>query len=78
VKYSFCESSNATATSPWHIRELTRVGPKPCGGIDTVSLCGRVNPPYGWDLPVKFIEKEPRTCAKCASVYFSRHAERQT
>ncbi len=57
-KFSYCEGSWATANSPWHIRELTAVGKKLGGGIDTASLCGRVQPfgkgsvftCGGWDL----------------------------
>lgn len=50
-KYSYCESALATAANPLCIRPLTAAGPKFSGGVDTASLCGRVNPRVnGWDI----------------------------
>jgi hypothetical protein len=68
VTYSFCESIWAGPTSSWHIRELPgarRLG----GGIDTVSLCGRVK--TGWDLevPLTKFHLEKNTCKDCLKEY---------
>jgi hypothetical protein len=66
-KFSYCESTTASSLSPVHIRELTSVGRKLGGGIDTPSFCGLVEPsgiwnnklqgrscPFGgWDLPLE-------------------------
>lgn len=66
--YSFCESIHATSTSPWHIRELTEVGRKLGGGIDTASLCGLIV--RGWDLEVEITQHHfDRCCVKCAEAY---------
>lgn len=68
MKFSFCESVHAGSTSPWHIRKLTDVGRKLGGGIDTASLCGRVD--KGWDLEVEITEHHlTHTCAACAEAY---------
>lgn len=51
-RISFCESIHATGASPWHVRML--VGEKKLGGgVDTPSLCGRVEVGQGWDLQVE-------------------------
>ena len=54
-QYSFCESIHGSFNT-WHIRLLTPAGRKLGGGIDTESLCGRVN--HGWDIrkPVELNE----------------------
>lgn len=49
LDFSICEGVHATGRSPWHIR--SNAGPlKFGGGIDTASLCGRVQAGWGWDL----------------------------
>ncbi len=71
-RYSFCESVTATSRSPWCIRVLTEQGQKLGGGVDTPSLCGRVQPPpkgNGWDLPVVFTVHHPSACPKCVEAY---------
>lgn len=70
-KFSFCETTTAGPLSKWHIRELTRNGKKLSGGVDTQSLCGALNPPYGWDLNVNINEYhlENSTCLKCRGLY---------
>jgi hypothetical protein len=69
AEYSFCESVSAGPQSPWHIRQLTKVGRKVGGGIDTVSLCGRVK--NGWDLEVEMTDFHlaKNACKDCLKVY---------
>jgi hypothetical protein len=69
AEYSFCESAVAGPRAPWHIRQLTKVGRKPHGGIDTVSLCGRVQ--KGWDLEVDMTDFHlaKNTCKGCLKAY---------
>ncbi len=70
MKYSFCESTYATGESSWHIRELTDVGQRLGGGIDTPSLCGKVKPPWGWDLKVNMSKHHlGHGCPKCKELY---------
>lgn len=62
-KLSFCESVTASSRSPWHLRELTDVGQKFGGGIDTASFCEIVRPSKdgglgGWDVDVAITLKE--------------------
>ncbi len=71
-RYSFCESVTATGSSPWCIRILTDQGRKLGGGIDTPSLCGRVQPPpksNGWDIGVRFSDHHPLACPRCIEIY---------
>jgi hypothetical protein len=50
-KYAYCEPAHVTGPAPWCIRPLTEDGPRPSGGVDTASLCGRVTPKMnGWDI----------------------------
>ena len=49
MNYSFCETTTAGPTTPWHIRPLTDQGRKLGGGADTRALCGRA---VSWDLNV--------------------------
>lgn len=73
--YSFCEPATATSHSRWHIRELTPVGRKLGGGVDTKSLCGHVVPPYGWDLEVGITEHHlTHACPECVAAYRQREA----
>ena len=67
-KYSFCESVHATATSKWHIRELTAIGQKFGGGADTLALCGR---DVAWDLNVERTDLHllTNTCPRCFEFY---------
>lgn len=60
---SFCESINATGTSPWHIRKLTSNGLKLGGGADTKSLC---NIEVCWDLAVEITNHHlSHCCQRC-------------
>lgn len=71
-QYSFCESVHASSLSPWHIRPLTDAGRKLGGGVDTPSLCGRVEVDKGWDLSVPFDAKNRAMgsiCQKCLEVF---------
>ena len=76
--YSFCEGVHATGTSPWHIRPVNaETGLHPSGGIDTGSLCGRVQPREtgwgGWDLLVRMTESHlEHACPTCVERYRSR------
>jgi hypothetical protein len=80
--YAFCEWSGAASLAPWHIRRLTEAGKKTGGGVDTASLCGRVQPHSqggwgGWDLEAEVAgypmdrETEGRrhVCKTCAEKY---------
>jgi hypothetical protein len=51
-KYSFCEPAFVATAAPWCIRPLTAAGRKLSGGVDTSSLCGRVDHTKfgGWDI----------------------------
>ena len=66
---SFCESVSAGPRSLWHIRLLSGAGRKLGGGIDTVSLCGRVK--NGWDLDVDLTDFHlaKNTCKDCLKAY---------
>jgi hypothetical protein len=78
-KLSFCESVTASGRSPWHLRELTDVGKKLGGGIDTASFCEIVRPTKaglgGWDIDVpvtleecdRLIRVQP--CGLCPRCY---------
>jgi hypothetical protein len=69
--FVFCESVYATSTSPWHIRRLGPKGLRLTGGIDTPSLCNRVQ--KGWDLMVKISTAHlTHVCAECADAYRNR------
>ncbi|MBU3935803.1 hypothetical protein KJ909_03960 [Patescibacteria group bacterium] len=71
--YAFCESVAAGSQSRWHIRPLTKVGPKLGGGIDMPSLCGHVKPPQGWDLTVPVEEHHlSHACPECVVKYQER------
>lgn len=82
TKFAYCESVHATSISPWHIRELSAaVGLKLGGGVDTASLCGRVQPRGagpggfgGWDLVVAVELDDPfgRVCVQCLKVLQQR------
>jgi len=90
-KYSFCEGVHAGPQSPWHIRPLTKTGQKFGGGIDTLTLCGRIAPfgkpatdghlgSGGWDLEVEIDDHHlDHTCKECARIYRKyRKAEGET
>lgn len=73
IIYSFCERVWAGPRSPWHIRPLTSIGRKLGGGIDTTSLCGRVD--KGWDLDVEVTPHHlDHACKACVEVYRGRLA----
>lgn len=64
--YSYCESIAATGRSAWHIRKLTKHGRFLGGGIDSKSLCGRIE--RGWDLAPPVTKKAlplDHVCQKC-------------
>lgn len=67
--FSFCESVHATGASKWHLRLLTDAGQKFGGGIDTPSLCGRVQ--VGWDInvPLSIHHLTQNCCPKCLILY---------
>jgi hypothetical protein len=67
--YAFCESVHATGTSPWHIRRV--VGAlKLGGGIDSPSLCKRVDAGKGWDLEARITQHHlNHACPTCVAEY---------
>lgn len=68
--HAFCESSWATSLSPWHIRALTKIGPKFGGGADTDALCGRK---VAWDLDVVITEHHlSHACQGCVAIWNDR------
>jgi hypothetical protein len=78
---SFCESVDATPTSPVHLREVGPEGRKYGGGVPTPALCGRDLHRGCWDLPTEVTSKSVaaadqdrpgRICASCAAVYDER------
>jgi hypothetical protein len=76
TEYSFCESTLASSVSRWHIRKLSDKGRKLGGGIDTQSLCERLQPSGmghgfgGWDLSVELDEHGLKgACPTCVEKY---------
>lgn len=69
TKFTLCESLYASGHGKWHIRKLTTAGKKLGGGIDTKSLCGKVD--KGWDLNVEMTQHhlDNNTCPECLSKY---------
>ena len=69
TEFSFCETVTAGSKSKWHIRQLTKVGQKFGGGVDTPSLCGRI---VAWDLEVGLTSHhlQNNTCLQCAKKYW--------
>jgi hypothetical protein len=76
--YAFCEPVFATSLRPWCIRKLGKAGLKLGGGIDTPSLCGRVQPSCtsggkgsgGWDNSVRIMPQHlTHCCATCRAIY---------
>jgi hypothetical protein len=69
-KYSYCESTGATAIGKWHIRKLTKKGRKLGGGIDTSSLCKHVIESWGWDIntPITHYLMQ-HICKECYEIY---------
>lgn len=83
--YSFCESTLATATSPWHIRRVGPEGLKPGGGVPNPALCER-DLRHGWDLKTEVTVESvqqgmvPRqgdgrvwVCNRCAGAFLATH-----
>lgn len=82
IRYSLCEPSQAAAMAKWHVRKLSDAGPKYGGGIDTPSLCKKVQPwgepvpgkKYkgygGWDLEVRITQHhlEHNVCGECRTL----------
>lgn len=68
-QYSFCEPVWVGSAAPWCVRRLTAKGRKVGGGVDTPSLCGRVDPANGggWDLSAecRVSLDHPHMCARC-------------
>jgi hypothetical protein len=74
-QYSFCETPAAFL---WHIRELSDAGPKPHGGADTPTLCGRE---AAWDIRCEITPASLQTvaevgagkrCPHCVKAYKDR------
>jgi hypothetical protein len=65
VKYSYCETITASATTPWHIRQLTKKGQMFGGGADTLALCGCK---VAWDL-VSTCANLSHVCRRCAELF---------
>jgi len=69
---SFCESTHASGTSPWHIRELTDQGRKLGGGADTKALCGRE---VAWDIEAEITHRGlDGACQRCVREIQMRYA----
>ena len=83
--FSFCEGSWATAISPTHIRRVGPEGLMPGGGVQVLTLCGRVFG-NGWDVrPVDADRDRPglpgrysiprgtpgHTCVRCQTAWLS-------
>lgn len=65
-KYSYCETGNGLSRRSWHIRKLSKAGPKYGGGADTPTLCGRVQ--VRWDITCE-ISESIEICPKCTELY---------
>ena len=67
--YSFCEPVWVSTPAPWCVRPLTAKGRKLGGGVDTKSLCGRVDPAKGggWDLSEECVVSigHSHMCKRC-------------
>jgi len=61
----------ANSYSKWHIRPLTKTGQHMSGGIDTPSLCGRVDLKFGgWDVACEINPQSMKhACPECARLY---------
>jgi len=68
-RYSFCEPVWVASAAPWCVRPLTEQGRKLGGGVDTASLCGRVDPAKGggWDISAESVVAldHPGMCQRC-------------
>lgn len=68
-QYSFCEPVWVGSAARWCVRPLTDRGRKLGGGVDTPSLCGRVDPAKGggWDLSYECQVSldHPHMCLRC-------------
>jgi len=75
MKFAFCEIQYATATSPWHIRQLTDSGLKLGGGADTKALCGRK---VAWDLKVEINHHHLQfnCCRQCVQAFIGEKNDR--
>jgi len=69
--FTFCEPVWVSGSGHWCIRKTTEVGLKLGGGVDTPSLCGRVEAGRGWDLAVRMTEHHlnENACPKCLPKY---------
>ena len=90
-EYSLCESATATGTTKWHVRKLGPAGKKLGGGIDTPSLCLKLQPvgqpipgkkfkgTGGWDLDVRITNHhlENNCCPECRTLLLGElHVDR--
>lgn len=58
VVLSYCEPVVGNASNTWHLRRLSADGRKLGGGVDSPSLCGRVEEGRGWDIDVPVLWPE--------------------
>lgn len=71
-EYAYCETVNASGSSPWHIRKLGKAGLKLGGGADTDTICGRKP---SWDIQSPVCDATLRAgvaCRECESEYRRR------
>jgi len=66
----FCEPAMAAGPGRWCLRFVGEKGEMYGGGIDTPSLCGRVDPKLnGWDIDVPVtqdrLDNPDITCLRC-------------
>ncbi len=70
AQFSFCEAATAGSASRWHIRQLTKMGQKFSGGVDTPALCGRQ---VSWDIKNSVTLDNPvlegGVCLTCKEIY---------
>jgi hypothetical protein len=74
---SWCEPVWVGGATCWCLRPLTDKGQKLGGSVDTNSLCGRVQAPYGWDVAVPVTldrVQHPRICCpRCRDELMKLH-----
>ena len=68
LKVAFCETEGASSFARWHIRTIPDGKLRPGGGINTSSLCGKVN--SGWDIECEFSKRYfPHCCPTCVFIW---------
>jgi len=70
----FCEPAMVTGAGWWCLRFVGEKGEMFGGGVDTPSLCGRVDPEFnGWDIDVRVtqarLDHSYIACTRCRAIF---------